>query len=104
MTTQDVALALVGFAVLAATIRVARGPSAADRAIGAELVFIAAVGAIALIAARTDTPVLFDLALVAVLIGFLATVALARLVHRPDYRSDERADRAGESPRPGNEG
>lgn len=87
MTTADIALVLVGIAVVAATVRIRRGPTRADRAIGAELVFIAAVGAVALVAVRTGRPILLDLALVAVLVGFLASVALARLVHRQDDRS-----------------
>lgn len=87
MTSVDIALVLVATAVVAATFRIWRGPTRADRAIGAELVFISAVGAIALVAVRTGRPLLFDLAFLAVLIGFLASVALARLVHRKDADS-----------------
>jgi multicomponent Na+:H+ antiporter subunit F len=82
MSTTDVALGLLALGVLAAVLRIWVGPTAADRAIGAELVFIAAVGAVVLVAARTEQPLLLDLALVAVLVGFVATISLARLVHR----------------------
>lgn len=82
MTTTDVAIVLLAVGVLAAVVRVWRGPTTADRAIGAELVFIAAVGAVVLVSARTGQPLLLDLALVAVLVGFVATISLARLVHR----------------------
>lgn len=84
--TTDIALLLLAVGVLAAVIRIARGPTAADRAIGAELVFIAAVGAVVLVSARTEQPLLLDLALVAVLGGFIATVSLARLVYRKGER------------------
>jgi multicomponent Na+:H+ antiporter subunit F len=82
ITTSDVALVLIGLGVLAAVARVWRGPTPADRAVGAELVFIGAVGAIVLLAARSEQPLLLDLALIAVLVGFVATIALARLVDR----------------------
>jgi multicomponent Na+:H+ antiporter subunit F len=84
MRTTDVALALLVVGVLAAVVRVWVGPTTADRAIGAELVFISAVGGVVLVAARTEQPLLLDLALVAVLVGFVATISLARLVHRKD--------------------
>lgn len=81
----DVALVLVVLGVLAAIIRAAIGPSRADRMVAAELGFVAAVSAIILIALRLDEPVLFDFALIAVLIGFLTTIGLSRLVtHRTE--------------------
>ncbi len=81
---SDIALVLVAAGVLLALVRIWRGPTAADRAVAAELVFIATVGAIVLLADRLDQPVLLDVALVAVLGGFIATISLARLVHRDD--------------------
>lgn len=80
----DIALVFVAIGVLAAIIRAAIGPSRADRLVSAELGFVAAVSAILLIALRLDEPVLFDFALIAVLIGFLTTIGLARLVTRKD--------------------
>ena len=85
----DVALVLVVIGVFAAIIRAAIGPSRADRMVAAELGFVAAVSAIVLIALRLDEPVLFDFALIAVLIGFLTTIGLSRLVSR---RSDEQRE------------
>lgn len=84
----DVALVLVVLGVFAAIIRAAIGPSRADRIVAAELGFVAAVSAIVLIALRLDEPVLFDFALIAVLIGFLTTIGLARLVTRQDDEHD----------------
>lgn len=87
----DVALIFVVIGVLAAIVRAAIGPSRADRIVAAELGFVAAVSAIVLVALRLDEPVLFDFALIAVLIGFLTTIGLARLVTRKDdVESDER--------------
>ncbi len=76
----DGSLILISIGALAAIYRAAAGPTRADRVVAAELGFIAAVGAIVLVALRLDEPVLFDFALIAVLIGFLATIGLARLV------------------------
>jgi multicomponent Na+:H+ antiporter subunit F len=77
-------LALVALGVLAAVVRAARGPSGADRAVAAELVFVAAVSAIGILSVALESPLLLDVALVTVLIGFLATIGLARLVDRPE--------------------
>jgi multicomponent Na+:H+ antiporter subunit F len=78
----DIALVLIVLGSLAAVVRAAIGPSLADRVVAAELGFIAAVSAMLLVAMRLDEPLLYDLALVAVLIGFLTTIGLARLVQR----------------------
>lgn len=77
-------LALVALGVLAAVARAARGPSGADRAVAAELVFVAAVCAIAILSVVLESPLLLDVALVTVLIGFLATIGLTRLVDRSE--------------------
>jgi len=93
MTTQQIvssiALILVLLGFLAAIIRAATGPTRADRIVAAELGFVSAVSAILLIAILLDEPILFDFALVAVLIGFLTTIGLARLVPRTRDREDE---------------
>ena len=89
-TVVDIALVFVVIGVLAGIVRAAIGPSRADRIVSAELGFIGAVSAILLVALRLDEPVLFDFALIAVLIGFLTTIGLARLVTRdgPKTRED----------------
>lgn len=85
ITAIDVALVLVVLGMLAAIIRAAIGPTGADRIVAAELGFIAAVSAMLLIALRLEEPIFYDFALVSVLIGFLTTLGLARLVTKaPD--------------------
>ena len=76
----DASLILVALGALAAIYRAASGPTRADRVVAAELGFIAAVGGLILVAIRLDEAILFDFALIAVLIGFLTTIGLARLV------------------------
>jgi multicomponent Na+:H+ antiporter subunit F len=88
LTAVDVALALVVLGMLAAIVRAAIGPSRADRVVAAELGFIAAVSAMLLIALRLNKPIFYDFALVSVLIGFLTTIGLARLVTRDQPQAD----------------
>jgi len=79
---NDIALAMISLGFLLALVRVARGPSVADRAVGADVALSAVVGAIALVALRTGAEEFLDVVLVATLLGFLATVALSVLVGR----------------------
>lgn len=90
VTAIDVALVLVVLGMLAAIVRAAIGPSRADRVVAAELGFIAVVSAMLLIALRLDKPIFYDFALVSVLIGFLTTIGLARLVTRDQPQSESR--------------
>jgi multicomponent Na+:H+ antiporter subunit F len=88
LTAVDIALALVILGALAAIVRAAIGPTRADRVVAAELGFIAAVSAMLLIALRLDEPIFYDFALIAVLIGFLTTIGLARLVTRNRHQAE----------------
>ncbi|WP_409331622.1 monovalent cation/H+ antiporter complex subunit F [Trujillonella humicola] len=76
----DVALVVLCLALVVAMVRVAVGPTDADRALAVDLGFAAFIAACAVLALRLGEPVLLDLVLVATLVGFLTTVALARLV------------------------
>ena len=78
----DMALMLLGTAMLCAIWRAARGPTAADRAIAAEALFVTAVSVILVLSRRLAEPLLLDVALVAVLVGFLATIGLSHFVDR----------------------
>ncbi len=82
MTGVD--LALIGLAVAfgASIVRVAVGPSVADRAVAVDVCLYAAIAGIALLAIRQGSEAFLDVALIASLLGFVATVALARLVTR----------------------
>ena len=82
LTLVDVLLALLGVAVLPGLWRLATGPSDVDRALAADHVFFVFVAAVGLLALRLDVPALLDVVVVATLVGFLATVTLARLVDR----------------------
>jgi multicomponent Na+:H+ antiporter subunit F len=78
------ALALVAGATLAAVWRAQRGPTPADRAVAAEAVFVSSVSAFAILSVLLDSPLLLDVALVAVLVGFLTTIGLSHFVDRTE--------------------
>jgi multicomponent Na+:H+ antiporter subunit F len=78
----DVSLGMLALSFLLALVRVARGPTPADRAAGTDVCLFALVASFALLSIRFDAPALLDGVLVVTLVGFLATVALARLLLR----------------------
>lgn len=78
----DGALGVLALTLVAALYRAFRGPTDADRAVAGDLVFFVFVGVVALLAVRQDAAFYFDVAVVATLLGFLGSVALARLVFR----------------------
>ncbi len=80
----DVSLVALAVALLATVVRMVVGPSDADRAVAADLAFFVFVAAAALLGVRLGAPYLLDVAVVATLVGFLASVTFARLLHRKD--------------------
>lgn len=82
MTAVDLALAGLALTFLASLGRMAVGPTRADRVVAADLSFFVLVGAIALMSVRTGAGAFVDIAVVATLVGFLGSLALAGLIHR----------------------
>ncbi len=81
---SGIALIVLAAAFVMGLIRAALGPTIADRAAAADLCLFTMVGVLALLAVRFDTTVFIDTALVATLLGFVATISLARLLRRKD--------------------
>lgn len=75
-----VSFILLGLAMLAAVIRIIIGPTLADRILGLDTITILAVGVIGVFAVRTGLYLYVDIALALALVGFLATLAFARLL------------------------
>ncbi|MBN2204486.1 MAG: pesticidal protein Cry26Aa [Thermoleophilia bacterium] len=82
MIVVDLALLALAAGFLAALTRVIVGRSVADRAVAADVCFYAVVAALALLSVRLEAPALLDAVLVATMLGFIATISLARLVRR----------------------
>ncbi len=75
------ALLLAGAAV-AAGLRIVRGPGAADRVIGLDMLGLLGVAAAGLAALVSGAAAFVDIALGVALVGFLATVAFAGFIER----------------------
>lgn len=73
---------LLAAAGLAAGIRILRGPGAADRVIGLDMLSLLGVAAAGLAALASDATAFVDVALGVALVGFLATVAFAGFIAR----------------------
>lgn len=79
---------LVVFAIALSFVRLARGPSLPDRVVALDVMTILIVAFCGLHVLSTGVTAFLDVALVLAVIGFLATVALARFAERRQARSD----------------
>lgn len=82
MIVLDIALVALGIGFALGVVRVILGPSVADRAVATDLCLFTVVAAVALTVLRTGAEQFEDVVLIATLLGFLATIALAALVGR----------------------
>ena len=77
-TVMTICFVLLGFAMLAAVVRIIIGPTLADRILGLDTITVLAVGLIALFAVHTGLALYADIAIAVALVGFLSTAAFAR--------------------------
>lgn len=82
-------VAAVGFAQLAlalamilAALRIIRGPRAQDRALGLDTLYVNTMLLFLTLGIRTGTVFFFEAALVIAMLGFVATLALAKFLMR----------------------
>ncbi len=80
-------LILIGMAV--AFVRIAKGPSLADRVVALDMMTVTIISFCGVYAVVMDEPSLLDVAIVLALVGFLATVALARYAERRFDRDEK---------------
>lgn len=90
MPTSLLAWAL-GFAIVAVSLatllclwRLLRGPEATDRVLALDTLYVNAVALAILLGLQLNTTLLFEAALLIAMLGFVATVALARYLSRGD--------------------
>lgn len=76
------AMGILAVAVLVGLYRVATATDLATRAIVGDLVFFAGVGVLVLLGTLRDSAAVVDAAMLASLLGILATIALARIITR----------------------
>ena len=77
-------LILLGLAV--ALIRLVKGPSLADRVVALDMMTVTIISFCGVYAVFMDEPSFLDVAIVLALVGFLATVALARYAEKAPAR------------------
>jgi multicomponent Na+:H+ antiporter subunit F len=78
--SENVALGLLALAVAVTLVRLLRGPSLPDRILALDTLTVLTISLIGVLTLRTGVTVLLDIALALCLVGFVATIALARYV------------------------
>jgi multicomponent Na+:H+ antiporter subunit F len=79
---QTVVLPILALAVLLAFVRLAIGPTLADRVIAIDLLATFGIAILAAFSVATDQTTLLDVGLLLALVSFLGTVALAQFMER----------------------
>jgi multicomponent K+:H+ antiporter subunit F len=80
----DIALGLVALATALCFLRLALGPSLADRVLALDTLSIDSIAFLVLYGLRQGSQVYFEVALLIAMLGFVGTVALAKFVLRGD--------------------
>lgn len=74
------ALVILSIALLLSIVRIVIGPTLSDRVLALDLMTIVAMGFVGAVAIRTGLMLYLDIAIALALLGFLATLALARYI------------------------
>jgi multicomponent Na+:H+ antiporter subunit F len=85
----NAALVMILLGLAVAFIRLAIGPSLADRVVALDMMTISIIAFCGVFAVLVEDPSFLDVAIVLALVGFLATVALARYAERRFERDSE---------------
>lgn len=80
----QIGIGAVALAVLLCGVRLLRGPTATDRVLALDTLYMNAVALIVLLGMRWHTALLFEGALLVAMLGFASTVGLARYLSRGD--------------------
>jgi multicomponent K+:H+ antiporter subunit F len=78
----DFAFGALGVAIILCLWRLVRGPHVADRILALDTLYINALALLIVLGIRMESAVFFEAALLIALMGFVATVALARYLAR----------------------
>jgi len=79
-----IAFALVAAAVAMTFWRLLRGPSAPDRILALDTLYVNTIALLVLLGIHLDSPLYFEAALLIALMGFVGTVALCKYLLRGD--------------------
>ncbi|MDH7454019.1 K+/H+ antiporter subunit F [Luteimonas composti] len=78
------AMVVVGCAMLLALWRLVRGPTAPDRILALDTLYVATIAEVVLLGMLDETEVYFEIALIIAMLGFFGTVVLSKYVIRRD--------------------
>lgn len=76
------AIGILGVSILLGLIRIATATDGASRAVVGDLVFFSTIGILLLLGMLKESAAIVDAAMLAALLGILATIALARILTR----------------------
>jgi multicomponent K+:H+ antiporter subunit F len=80
----DFAIVAVALALALTASRLVAGPANPDRVLALDTLYINTVALVILLGLRLGSDLLFEAALVIAMLGFIATIALARFIARGD--------------------
>ena len=80
---------MIFFSIILATVRLIRGPSLSDRVVALDLISILLVAFLVVFAFASSVQAYLDAALALALVGFLGTVAFARLINQEGDIEDD---------------
>jgi len=83
-TTIIIALPIIGIAMLLSLWRLIRGPSAPDRILAIDTLYVSTVAQLILFGMHLDSSLYFDAALIIAMLGFVGTVVMSKYVIRRD--------------------
>jgi len=75
---------VVGVAMLLALWRLVPGPTAPDRILALDTLYVATIAEVVLLGMLDETEVYFEIALIIAMLGFFGTVVLSKYVMRRD--------------------
>lgn len=82
LAATSLALATLTLAMSCATVRILLGPRAQDRVLALDALYVIALLLLVTLGIRTGSVFFFEAALVIAMLGFVATVALAKFLAR----------------------
>ncbi|MBQ1202729.1 MAG: pH regulation protein F [Loktanella sp.] len=87
-----ISVVAIGLSLIIAFVRMVLGPTLADRVVALDMMTTLIIGFCGIIAVFAAVSAFLDVAIVLALVGFLATVALARYAERRDPENKAHAD------------
>ena len=84
LISLNIATIAVALAMVLCAWRLVKGPDIIDRVLAIDTLYLNAVALIVLLGIRQQSPIMFEAALIVAMLGFAATVGLARYLTRGD--------------------